>query len=180
MTEFTWPDQRYMGRSADPRMQGLVKFSNPNGEIMPSAYTQGSDNAAALGNQMFTGFNSTMFPNMNKRSEVAPPPGMFTTQMNQEDDYGGLFGGIAEYGGKAMDWAGQQGASELFKMGMGIKDQFFDRPKIRDSYLAQGSSMNALRGVQMAAINENIAGAKRNEAARNKRTAAFDHSQRLV
>jgi hypothetical protein len=113
---------------------------------------------------MFTGFNSTMFPNMNKRSEVAPPPGMFTTQMNQEDNYGGIFGKIGDYGSKALDWAGQQGVSELFKMGMGIKDQFFDRPKMIQSYLDQGSSMNALRNKQMAALDQNIAGQQRNEA----------------
>lgn len=92
---------------------------------------------------------------------------MFQNQLN-DPSYGSLWSGMKDFGSAALDkvgeWAGNQGVTEWAKIGLGIKDQFFDRPKMIDSYLKQGSALNALRGSQMAAINENIAGAKRAEA----------------
>ena len=158
---FQSPGSTQLGRTS-----GLRDYSNPNGTIMPSAYTLGSDNAASQGSGFGYPYFSTQFAPHRSRGPAAPQAPRFfdLNNMNQDDDYGGVFGKIGEYGGKALDWAGKQGASELFKMGMGIKDQFFDRPKMIQSYLDQGSSMNALRGKQMAAIDENIAGMQRNEA----------------
>ena len=176
MTEFTWPDQRYMGRSADPRMQGLVKFSNPRGEIMPSAYTEGSDNAVALGAQIFPGFTSEYIP--KRPPAVVEPPGLFSTQLEEEGGYGGLFGKIGDYGGKAMDWLGKQEVPQLMKMGLGIKEHFFDRPKMFDAYTSQIGSMNALRGKQMAAIDANISGMQRNEARKTAADLRFYNTQR--
>ena len=84
------------------------------------------------------------------------------------NDYGSLWGSMKNFGSKTLDkfgkWSDKQGINELAKIGLGIKDQFFDRPKLINSYLDQGSSLNALRNVQMNALNENIAGAKRAEA----------------
>ncbi|MDC3375244.1 hypothetical protein OAW27_00200 [bacterium] len=106
------------------------------------------------------------------------------TQTMNGTGYGGLFGGIGNFGSGVLDkiseWGGKQGVTDWAKLGLGIKDTFFDRPKLINSYLDQGSALTKLRGAQTAAINENIAGAKRNEAAQNARTAAFDYSQRLV
>jgi hypothetical protein len=123
---------------------------------------------------------NTLFP--NTLDGWVPP--QFTRAQNPSNDphgiqselrkqlndpsYGSLWSGMKDYGSKALDtigeWAGNQGATEWAKIGLGIKDQFFDRPRILDSYLKQGSSLNALRGSQMAAIDANIAGANRAEA----------------
>jgi len=83
-------------------------------------------------------------------------------------------------GNNTSEWFGNQGLKEIADIGLGIKDTFFDRPKLINSYLQQGTALNELRGAQVRAVNANIDGAYRNEQAQNKRTAAFDHSQRLV
>ncbi len=175
MTEFTWPDKRYEGRSANPIYDGLVKFSNPRGEIVPSAYTQSSDNAAALGGQMFPGFTSEYIP--KRPPAFVEPPGLFSSQL-EEEGYGGLFGKIGEYGGKAMDWFGKQEVPQLMKMGLGIKEHFFDKPKLMDAYLNQSSALNALRGKQMEAIDANISGMQRNEARKTAADLRFYNTQR--
>jgi hypothetical protein len=131
-------------------------------------YSKSSDNVLSQGIGLSGGLNFTS-PYVNpmdpKKVPMIDPRNMlFSSNLEKEEGYGGLFGKIGEYGGKAMDWFGKQEVPELMKMGLGIKEHFFDRPKMIDSYLKQGSALNALRNSQMAAIDENIAGAKRAEA----------------
>ena len=117
-------------------------------------------------------FDPNGIPGINPMRNQTPWFGSSNWQDRRDQEavsgYGSLWGGMKNFGSGVLDkvgeWAGNQGATEWAKIGLGIKDQFFDRPKMIDSYLKQGSSLNALRGSQMAAIDENIAGAKRAEA----------------
>tara|TARA_R110002167_G_scaffold318620_1_gene524303 strand:+ start:1014 stop:1604 length:591 start_codon:yes stop_codon:yes gene_type:complete len=136
-----------------------------------------------------TYFNPNGIPGINAMRNSSPGGGIFGTpsfdrrMLEQQNGYGDLFGGIANFGSGALDkiseWSGKQGVNEWAKIGLGIKDQFFDRPKMINSYLDQGSSLNELRGVQMNAINANIAGAYKNQQDQDRRTARFDESQAL-
>ena len=149
--------------------------------LEPTQDSKSSDNALSQGIGGF-GLNFTS-PYVNpmdpKKVPMIDPRNMlFSSNLEEEEGYGGMFGKIGEYGGKAMDWFGKQEVPELMKMGLGIKEHFFDRPKMIQSYLDQGSALNALRGSQMAAIDENIAGMKRNEARKTAADLRFYNTQR--
>ena len=174
--------QNSMESSGSPYPNGLDIWGQPSVTTGNRGYQQTNDAMYALSNPNYIPGTATKPIAMQQgyggkgifgRQEVPgarPVPQMPST-------FGSMF---QKMGDKTSEWFGNQGVKELADIGLGIKDQFFDRPKMINAYLDQSSSLNALRNVQMASLNENIAGAKRNEAAQNKRTAAFDYSQRLV
>ena len=173
-------DQQQPNSLESPYPNGLDIWGQPSVTTGNKGYQQTNDALYALSNPNYIPGTATKPIAMQQgyggmgvfgRQEVPgarPVPQMPST-------FGSMF---QKMGDKTSEWFGKQGIGELANIGLNIKDQFFDRPKMINAYLDQSSSLNQLRGVQMAALNENIAGAKRNEAALNKRTAAFDYSQR--